>query len=304
MARGRWLVLGATVLWGTTATLARFVFRDRHVPALEVVELRLAISVALLGPWLLVRDRSLLRVRREDWVYFLVLGLFGVAAVQGCYYYSISKLGVGLSILIQYLAPSLIVMWEAFRGARVSRVTVIGVVSALAGTALLVGNLDPGSLHARPLHASPIDWAIGFGSALSFAFYVVFSKRGLRRYAPETVLFYTFVIAAGFWWVAAPPWRIAAAGYGPDLWLMFLVLGVFSTLAPFALFYAGLRRMPASQAGIFATLEPVVAVLSAALFLGEGLRTLQWMGALLVLIASAIASRQAPEVVAAQVERG
>ena len=97
--------MGATVLWGTSATLARFVFRDRHVPALTVVELRLAIAVALLGSWLAWRKPAALRLRRADWGHFLVLGLGGVAAVQGSYYYAISTLGVGLAILIQYLAP-------------------------------------------------------------------------------------------------------------------------------------------------------------------------------------------------------
>ena len=49
---------------------------------------------------------------------------------------------------------------------------------------------------------------------------------------------------------------------------------MFSTLVPFAFFYAGLRRLPPAAAGIIATMEPVIAVLSAALFLGEGLRPL------------------------------
>src|SRR5213593_1297411 len=72
VARGRWLVFGATFFWGTSATLARFVFRDRHVPALTAVELRLVIACALLGPWLAWRRPSALRVPRSDWGYFLV----------------------------------------------------------------------------------------------------------------------------------------------------------------------------------------------------------------------------------------
>jgi len=280
------------------------VFRDRHVPALTAVELRLAIAVAILGPWLLWRRPQALRIARADWGYFLALGLFGVAAVQGTYYYAISVLGVGLAILIQYLAPALIVAYGALRGIRVNLATVIALVSALSGIALLVSNVDPGSLKAHPLHARPIDWAVGFGSTLSFAFYVVFSKRGLRRYAPETVLFYTFLVAGIFWAVVTPPWRIAGAGYGADLWLMFAALGVFSTLVPFFLFNTGLHRLSAAEAGIIASLEPVVAVLSAALFLGEGLRAMQWLGALLVLIAASLASIQAPETVPAQPERG
>jgi drug/metabolite transporter (DMT)-like permease len=95
------------------------------------------------------------------------------------------------------------------------------------------------------------------------------------------------------WAVVTPPWKILAAGYDARLWGMFFALGMLSTLLPFALFTAGLRRLPAPETGILATLEPVVAVLSAATFLGEGLRSLQWLGAALVLAAAVLASRSA-----------
>src|ERR1051326_8873715 len=239
---GRWRVFLATFFWGTTATLARSVFRDSGVPALTVVELRLTFAAALLFVWLAARRRSALQVARAGFGYFLVL--------------------------------------------------------ALAGTALLVRGVDP-----RTLHASARDWAIGMSSAVIFAFYVVYSKRGLARYAPETVLFYTFVIAAGFWAVVTPPWRIIAAHYSAALWTRFALLGVFSTLVPFRCFYAGLKRLPATEAGVISTSEPVVAVLSAALFLGESLRPMQLAGAGLVIGAALLASRDHPETVAASVER-
>lgn len=291
------LVFAATVFWGTSATLARFVFRDHHVPPLSVVELRLLIAVLFLGPWLAWRKPAALRVRREDWGYFLILGLFGVAAVQGTYYYAIATLGVGLAILLQYVSPALIIAFEAMRGARVRRQVVVAVVAALAGTALLVGGVD--RAHAIPARG----WLAGAGAALSFAFYILFSKRGLARYAPETVLFYTFLIAAAFWACVTPLPRIIAAGYDAKLWGMFLALGVFSTLVPFVCFYAGLRRLPPAQAAIVATMEPVVAVLSAAAVLGEGLHALQWVGAAMVLGAAVMAGLEAPASAEAHVER-
>jgi drug/metabolite transporter (DMT)-like permease len=291
-------VFAAAFFWGTSATLARFVFHQLAVPSLVVVELRLLIAAALLAPWLAWRKPAALRVARRDWGYFLVLGLFGVAAIQGSYYHSISVLGVGLAILLQYLAPVLIVIFDCLRGKPLRAPTVVAVLAAIIGTTLVVGHVDVRTLHARPL-----DWAIGFGSSIVFAFYILFSKRGLGRYAPETVLLYTFAIAGCFWAVITPPWKIVAAHYSPTLWLMFLALGVFSTLVPFSLFYAGLRRLPASDAGILATLEPVVAVLSAAVFLGEWLTPLEWLGAALVLIAAMVTSVGVPESLPAQAER-
>jgi len=284
---GRWLVVGAAFFWGTSATLARSVFRDLQVPALTVVELRLLIACAFLGLWLAIRRPEALRVRREDWLYFVVLALLGVATVQASYYYSISVLGVGLSILIQYIAPTLIVLVDIARGRPVHRITILAVLGALAGTALLVGNA--GAAH---LSATPWQWAIAFSSAVWFAFYVLYSKRGLERYRPETVLFYTFALAGTFWAFVTPPQRILAADYDARTWLLFLSLGIFSTLVPFSLFYAGLRRMRAAEAGIVATTEPVIASVSAAVLLHEGLAPLQWLGAALVLAAATVASRE------------
>jgi len=295
---GRWLVVAATVFWGGTATLARFVFRDHQVPALTVVELRLSIAVLVLFPYLMIRRRSALRIQRSDIGYFVALGLFGVAAVQGSYYYSISKLGVGVAILIQYLAPALIVLFELLRGRRVSPATATAVLCALAGTALLVGGVT-GDL-AR---ATLLDWGVSFASAFIFAFYILYSKRGLERYSPETVLFYTFAIAALAWAIVTPPWTIVAAHYAAELWWMFLTLGLFSTLVPFALFYAGLRRLPAAETSVLATTEPLVAVLAAAIFLDERLRPWQLLGAALVLVGAVLASRQTQHADEALVER-
>jgi len=283
------MILAAATLWGGTATVARLVFRDHHVPPLTLVEARLVIATVLLLPWMVVRNRRAFRVARQDWGYFLVLGIFGLAAVQGSYYYSISRLGVGLSILLQYLAPALIVLWEMARGRPALPRTIVAIIAALAGTALLVGGFDPGALGATPL-----DWAVGFASALTFAFHILYSKYGLSRYSPLTVLFYTFLIAGTLWAIVTPPWRVVAAGYPVQVWLLFLVVGIGSTLLPFALFYGGLQRLRPEQAGLLATLEPVVAVVLAWVFLGEALRSFQWLGAVLVLASTVLVSFQAP----------
>jgi drug/metabolite transporter (DMT)-like permease len=81
------------------------------------------------------------------------------------------------------------------------------------------------------------------------------------------------------------------------------LLGIFSTLVPFRCFYAGLKRLPATEAAVISTSEPVVAIAAAAAFLGESLRPLQLVGAAMVIGAALLASRDHPETVAASVER-
>ena len=77
-----------------------------------------------------------------------------------------------------------------------------------------------------------------------------------------------------------------------------------STLVPFALFYMGLRRLPAAEAGVIATSEPLVAMITAAVFLDEKLGAMQLVGAAFVLAAALLASRNKPEAAEASVERG
>lgn len=284
---GRLLVLLSALSWGASATLARSVFRDAGVPPLYAVELRVTIAFTVLLAWALLRDRSLLRIEPRDVGYLLVLGLVGITAVQASYYHAIATLGVGMAILLQYLAPSLIVLWHLVRGQRPHASTMIAVLFALVGTTFIVRGMDVGAMHA-----TAFDWAVGYASAVIFAFYILYSKRGLARYRPETLLLYTFGIAAMFWMVLIPPTRILAAQYSSDVWLRFGVLGLFSTLVPFWAFYAGLRRLAPAEASVLATLEPVVGIVASALFLQESLGRMQTLGAALVIAAAILAARE------------
>jgi drug/metabolite transporter (DMT)-like permease len=118
------------------------------------------------------------------------------------------------------------------------------------------------------------------------------------------VLFWSFAVATVFWCVTLPPARVLATASQPGVAAGFLVLGVFSTLVPFALFYSGLRRLPSSEAGVIATSEPVIGIVTAAVALGESLAPMQLLGAALVVVAAMLASRAHPETAEAGVERG
>lgn len=289
--RGRALILGATFFWAASATLARFAFRDLHLDPLVAVELRLAIATAVLWLVLRVARPSLLVVARRELGELAVLGLLGVAAMQACYFLSIARLGVSLAILLQYVAPGLLVALDLVRGERVHPATLGAVAASLAGTALLVGGVDLG---ASP--ASGWDWAIGALSPFTFAFYIHRSKRVLARLPAPTVLLYTFAVAAAGWALVVPPWAIARAGYGAAEWAVFATLGIFSTLVPFTLFSAGLRRLPSTETGVIATAEPLLVILFAAVVLDEHLRGAQLVGAALVVTAALLAAREKPEV--------
>ena len=58
-------MIAATLLWGTSATLARWTMKH-DVPPLTVVELRLAISVVILAAIFALFRRDLFRISKRD----------------------------------------------------------------------------------------------------------------------------------------------------------------------------------------------------------------------------------------------
>lgn len=275
---GLLLVVGACILWGTSATLARYTM-GRDVPPLVVVELRLMLSVIVLALGFALLRRRLFRIGRADVVPLLILGIVGIAAVQGTYYTNVSWVGVGLAILLQYLAPAIVVAWEAVRERRwPSAGRVVALALATAGVALLV--LADGAALAR---ANPAGVLLGLASAGFYAFYILYAKALVARLSAWTVLFYGFLVAGLFWMIFVPPTTIARAGYDGTTWGLLAIVALTSALLPFALFFSGLERVAAARAGIVSLLEPIVAIGSAALFLGERLTPVQGLGALLIL---------------------
>lgn len=275
---GLLLVVGATILWGTSATLARWTMQQA-VPALVIVELRLMLSVIVLGVAFALVRPALFRVGRGDLARLVVLGTVGIAAVQGTYYTNVGWIGVGLAILLQYLAPAMVVAWQALRARTLPpRPLLVALALATAGVALLVLADD-----AAVARANPAGVALGLASAAFYAFYIVYAKTLVARLSPWTVLFYGFLVAGLFWMVFVPPWALAAAHYPARLWGLFGVIALTSALVPFAMFFGGLARIDAARAGIVALLEPIVAIGSAAWFLHEGLSVAQGAGALLIL---------------------
>lgn len=77
----------------------------------------------------------------------------------------------------------------------------------------------------------------------------------------------------------------------PDVWLYSFLLAIVGTIGGFLLYTLGLKSLEASRASILTTVEPVVAVLTGVLFLGEYLDLWQVAGIFIVLWSSTIVSK-------------
>lgn len=278
--RGYLMVMGAATLWGISATAAKS-FLNQNVSTLLIVQTRVTFSCLLMALFFGVFRRDVLRVRLSELWRFALLGVLGVAGANFTYYFTIKESTVATGIIIQYTAPLLVMAYASVSGEeRVTLVKLTAALISLLGCYLAVGGYD-----LTVLKLTPVGLASGIGSIVCFAFLSIYTRHLLVRHSVWTVTFYAILFASLFWLALQPPWIVASQNIASDLWVALFGLAIASVLVPHTLYFAGLQYVVPTRAIITSTLEPVVAIGSAALILGELLEPLQVVGAFLVLTA-------------------
>lgn len=271
-------VIAAALLWASSGNAAKFLFNSGVSPY-QLVQLRTTVAAACLLIWLLAGKRDLLRIRRKDVVFFVLLGII-LAAVQFTYLYTISRIPVAAAILIQYQSPVLIALYtHVFRKKRLAGSAYLAIAGALTGCYLMVGGYN---LALFNLNKAGI--LSGVASSIVFAWYAIKSEDGMRTYSPWTLLAYGLLVASAVWNVFFPPFSSFTAGHNLPAWIAILYIGIFGTVIPFGLYNVGIRAIEATHASITATLEPVFAGIIAYLLLGEVLELWQIIGAGVVIL--------------------
>lgn len=259
------------------------------VGPLTLAVLRFAFATALLLPWSL---------RRGGWGSvparsLAALGLFGVTTFYslqnlGLFYTSAASAGLIMgSIPVFTLVLSAILLGEAITLARGA-----GVALSVAGVSLIVlgGTATGGG--PSPLLGNVLVLA----SAVSWAVYTVKSKALLERLPQH-------VVAAGsvsFGLVFLLPLALAEAGsrglgtMGVSSWLAVGYLGLAASGVAFFLWNQGLKWLKAAEAGVFTNLSPVVAVVTAAVVLGETVSLIHLVGGAMTIGGVYLASLPSP----------
>jgi DME family drug/metabolite transporter len=300
MLVGLLLICLAAVSWGTTgATMTVLSHRSSAGPLLVGwARMAVAAPALLLAAWLAGRGRGRASAlargssTRSDAAGCLVLGV-AMAAYQLCYFPAVTLTGIAATALLAICsAPIMIALLAAgVLGERLTPRTLVSLAMAVAGTALLVvGPRGVGKI-SGPFALGVL---LALGAGLSYAVYAVTAKRLLVRMAPLAQAAATFTLAA----ILLSPTLLAEQAIAVPLragWLLILYLGLGATAGAYALFTIGLRRVPATVAGIATLLEPLTASVLGVLAFGERLGPLGSAGAALLLAALVILALAGPE---------
>jgi drug/metabolite transporter (DMT)-like permease len=276
--KGYLMIMAAASFWGCSATAAKLLL-NQHVDTILIVQTRVTFSALLLLLFYLLFKPNILRVKLNDLWRFALLGVLGVAGSNFTYYFTIKESTVATAIILQYAAPLLVMAYTTLVGEeRFTTLKLVAAVVSLAGCFLAVGAYDTSALKL-----SGAGLMSGIGSMLSFAFLNIYTRHVLQRYNVWTMTFYAIAFASLFWLIVNPPWTLIAQSPSSGAWGGLAVLAIISILIPHSLYFAGMQYVVASRAIITSTLEPVIAMMSAALFLAELLQPLQLVGTVLVI---------------------
>lgn len=293
---GLGLALLSAVAFGGSGVAAKPLI-EAGLDPLHVVWLRVAGGALVMLPvaW---RHRTLPRRRP---VLLLGFGLLAVAGVQAFYFASISRIPVGVALLVEYLAPALVLGWVRFVQRRpVTRAAAFGVVLAVGGLACVVEVWAGLSFDA-------IGLLLALGAACCQVGYFVLSDQGSDAGddAPDPlgVIAYGLIVGTVVLTVVARPWTmdwtVLTGTAGMDgtpvaAWLLLAWIVLLATVLAYVTGVLSVRRLSPQIAGVVACLEAVVATVLAWVLLGEHLSAPQIIGGAVVLAGAFIAQSTAP----------
>ncbi|MGC0209519.1 EamA family transporter [Streptomyces levis] len=298
--RGRGMGLGLALLsavaFGGSGVAAKPLI-EAGLDPLHVVWLRVAGAALVMLP-LAVRHRALLRRCPGLLAGF---GLLAVAGVQACYFAALSRIPVGVALLIEYLAPALVLGWVRFVQRRpVTRAAAVGVVLAVGGLACVVEVWSG-------LRFDALGLLLALGAACCQVGYFVLSDQGSDAgdEAPDPlgVIAYGLLVGAAVLTVVARPWTMdwsvltgTARMDGTPVSALVLLgwIVLVATVVAYVTGVISVRRLSPQVAGVVACLEAVIATVLAWVLLGEHLSAPQLAGGVIVLVGAFIAQSSTP----------
>ena len=267
-------LLGAT-LWGVSGTSVQFVgnFRNMNLEWLLTMRLITAGLLTVLYGWIR-QGNAVFNVFRNwrDTLGLVIFGVFGMALCQYTYFRSIVIAGAGIATVLQYLAPSMIIIYLLMRyGKRPSTGEIISVILALVGTICLMGN---NGFSFESFRSDVLFW--GLLSAVGVAVYSVSPVRLLATYGTIPIVGFGMLLSG---LVAA---ELFQQPHSYATWDVWTVVGCFNvvflgTIVSFNAYLEGVKRIGAVPGSILSSIEPISAAFFGWALLGN---QFNWVGIL------------------------
>jgi len=297
---GLGIALVAAVSFGTSGALIKPLLEAGWSPAAAVTARALTASVVL-APLAAVSLRGHWRALWRGRWRVLGMGVIGVALTQLAYFAAIQTIPVSTALLVEFLAPLLLVGYAWARSRKAPRAGVLlGCALAVGGLLLVIG---PGAIQA----VNPLGLVFAFSAAIGCAIYFLIAARPSEGLPPVALASSGLVVggivlavlgATGILPFTATFGDLPLFGGIAPWWVPLLVVAVVSTGLAYVAGITATAALGSRLASFVALLEVVFASLFAWLLLGEALSVIQLLGGALILAGiAAVHGERAPATV-------
>jgi drug/metabolite transporter (DMT)-like permease len=273
----------AGLIWGSIPLL----LRSAEGASVVKVFFRVFFAWLVIGSWMLAtgRLRELAALDRAKWLQVISQGLI-LTLNWFLFLTALDMTTVATAELLGYTGPVFVAALAPFvTGERFDRRVVAPLLLAVTGIVVI---LAPQGLSVSS-GEEQLGAVLAFLSALTYATLLLRSKKILRGISSGSLMFIEYGVAS----LVLSPLVIAAylRGDVPQSsrqYAALIMLGVVHTALTGFLFLGGLRRVRTDHAAILTYVEPVSAVVLAALFLGESITWATVVGGALVVCGGAL----------------
>lgn len=272
----------AAICFSAKAIMIKLAFAHYHVDPLTLLFLRMtfALPFFIVIPLLYRRPENTTPLLPADYLKLAGLGILGYYASSLLDFLGLQYVTAGLERLILFVYPTLVVLisWLIYRkpiGVReiaALLLTYVGIAVVFAHDAI---RSQPNILKGALLI---------FGSAFTYAIYLIGSGRLIPRFGTIRFTAYAMMVSAGavilhYLLTVTPSVTDLPAG----LFGFGLALAIISTVIPTFLVSAGIKAIGASRAAIVASVGPIATIVLGYFFLHEPITLYEVAGTALVL---------------------
>ena len=277
MVAGSVAAAASGVGYGATTVIARSLAKD-GLGAPTVLSIRFGIGGLLLAAIVLATGRSLLPAPGERLAAAL-LGTVGYAFESSLFFAGLERGSAAAVTVLFYAYPVGVAVIDVVTGAlRPSPRLVAALAAGGVGTAIVV-------VAGADVSVTPAGIAFALAAAASFAGYLVLSARLLVR--TDTMVRAAWVSTGAAAGLAVRGLVLGGFDSPSGFWPRLVAIGL-ANAAAFGFLFAALPRIGATRTAVVLNVEPVSAVVLAAVFLGETLGAVQLAGGVLVLAAAVV----------------
>lgn len=279
----------ANLIYGLNFVVAKTIMPDFLQPRAIIL---LRVVAAALFFWLLVMfSGKQEKVARFDLYRIAFASLFGVAINQILFFEGLNLTSPIHASIIMVNVPILVmIMSLLIIRERITRLKIIGVLAGAGGASFIILS---GSSPVAGSSSLLGDFFILL-NASSYGLYLVLIKPVMLKYKPITVVRWVFFFGSIFVlpFSAHIAWQADWAAIPASVWLAILYVIFCTTILAYFLNNYSLVRISPTANSTFIYLQPVFASVIAVLYMGDQLKIVHLMAALLIFAGVYMVSRQ------------